>query len=148
MILQNCSIPVQVSSLQQLIRITFVVVLVGLMTLMSAAQGQAQSVRAPGSRKLAYRPETDLEKAVRGIVQTRKRREWDPMLASLREWIPRLAARGSGAEAVFRRRLEDIESVVGLTDSMAESFLSGSVLPRIGLKALVSAAARKKRKRR
>ena len=41
-----------------------------------------------GTRQLSYRPETDLEKAMRNIVQARKRREWDPILERLREWIP------------------------------------------------------------
>jgi DNA-binding transcriptional regulator GbsR (MarR family) len=106
--------------------------------------GLVHPVREAGSRKLVYRPETDLEKAVRSIVQTRKRREWDPILEKTREWIPRLSGRGSGDEAVFRRRLEEIEAVVGLADSMAESFLAGKIVPRIGLKALTAAARRKR----
>jgi DNA-binding transcriptional regulator GbsR (MarR family) len=106
--------------------------------------------RPQGSRQILYRPETDLEVVIKNIVQTRKRREWDPILEKTREWIPRLAARGSGDEGVFRRRLEEIEAVVGLADSMAETFLAGKVVSRIGLKALAAAAHRAQagRKRR
>src|SRR5262249_34438910 len=52
--------------------------------------GLVKFERESGGRHLRLRPETDLEKAIKSIVQTRKRREWDPMLERLREWIPRL----------------------------------------------------------
>ena len=100
--------------------------------------------RTPGSRQLAYRPETDLERAIRTIVATRKRREWDPLLAHLREWIPRLAAERSAEAAVFRERLKAIEALVGMADSMAESFLKGGMVQKLGLKVLVAAAGRKR----
>ena len=72
--------------------------------------------RAPGSRQLAYRPETDLERAIRSIVAARKRREWDPILESLREWIPRLEADRSPDAATFRERLREIEALVAMAD--------------------------------
>jgi DNA-binding transcriptional regulator GbsR (MarR family) len=99
--------------------------------------------RGSGERQIHYRPETDLEKAIRNIVQTRKRREWDPMLQHLREWIPRLEAEKSPDAHVFRERLIAIEGLVGMADAMAESFLKGGMVRSLGLKVLVAAATRK-----
>lgn len=101
--------------------------------------------RSSGSRQLAYRPETDLERVIRSIIQARKRREWDPLLQHLREWIPRLESERSAEAAVFRERLESIEALVSMADSMAESFLKGGLVQKIGLKALIASAGRKKR---
>lgn len=100
-----------------------------------------------GSRQMSYRPETDLEKAMRNIVQARKRREWDPILERLREWIPELESERSAEAQVFRERLKAIESLVGMADSMAESFLKGGMVHSLGLKMLVAAANRKSAKR-
>ncbi len=96
--------------------------------------------KAPGSRRVTYRPATDLEKVIRNIVELRKRREWDPVLESLREWIPQLEADPAPEARVFRQRLESLESLVALTDSMVEAFLKGGLLSRVGLKMLVKAA--------
>jgi DNA-binding transcriptional regulator GbsR (MarR family) len=104
--------------------------------------------RTEGTRQQAYRPETDLERAIRNIVQARKRREWDPILDHLDTWIPRLAAEKSQEAAVFRRRLEDIAALVGVADSMAESFLNGGLVNKLGLKFLVAAAGKKGSARR
>ncbi len=100
--------------------------------------------RAPGSRQLAYRPETDLERAIRNIVAGRKRREWDPILAHLREWIPRLAAERSSEALVLRQRLEALETLVAMADSMAESFLRGGLVQQLGLKVLVARASKRR----
>jgi DNA-binding transcriptional regulator GbsR (MarR family) len=99
--------------------------------------------RESGERQVRYRPETDLEKAIKNIVQTRKRREWDPMLERLREWIPRLEAERSAEAQVFRDRLKSIEGLIGMVDSMAESFLKGGMVRSLGLKVLVAAAGRR-----
>jgi DNA-binding transcriptional regulator GbsR (MarR family) len=104
--------------------------------------------RGAGSRQISYRPETDLEKAVRSIVLARKRREWDPILAHLREWIPKLEAERSADAIVFRERLQAIESLVSLADSMAESFIKGGMVQRLGLKVLVATATKKRGKKR
>lgn len=98
--------------------------------------------KAPGSRRVTYRPATDLEKVIRNIVELRKRREWDPILESLREWIPLLEADPEPEAQVFRQRLESLESLIALTDSMVESFLKGGLMGRVGLKMLVRAARR------
>jgi DNA-binding transcriptional regulator GbsR (MarR family) len=100
-----------------------------------------------GSRQLSYRPETDLERAMKNIVQARKRREWDPILERLREWIPKLEADRSAEAQIFRDRLNDIESLVGMVDSMADSFLKGGMIPSLGLKFLVATARKKNAKR-
>ncbi len=96
--------------------------------------------KAPGARRVTFRPATDLEKVIRNIVQIRKRREWDPVLENLREWIPRLERDASPDAAVFRERLVALESLIALTDSMVEVFLKGGMLGRVGLKLLVKAA--------
>ncbi len=96
--------------------------------------------KAPGSRRVTYRPAIDLEKVIRNIVEIRKRREWDPILESLREWIPVLEADPAPEAQVFRQRLESLESLIALTDSMVEVFLKGGLLGRVGLKMLVRAA--------
>ena len=100
-----------------------------------------------GSRQLSYRAETDLERAMRNIVQARKRREWDPILERLREWIPKLEAERSIDAQIFRDRLDAIESLVSMVDSMADSFLKGGMLPSLGLKYLVASARKKSAKR-
>lgn len=104
--------------------------------------------RELGERRTLWRAEDDLEKVARSIVAARKRREWDPILASLRAWIPELEReRGTDAKA-FRARLERIEGVVALADGMATAFLEGGALQALGLKALLAAGARRGRKRR
>ncbi|HET9130267.1 MAG TPA: MarR family transcriptional regulator [Terriglobia bacterium] len=100
-----------------------------------------------GSRQLSYRAETELERAMRNIVQARKRREWDPILERLREWIPQLEAERSAEAQIFRDRLNAIESLVSMVDSMADSFLKGGMLPSLGLKYLVASARKKSAKR-
>ena len=108
--------------------------------------GLALGVRRAGSRQILYRAETDLEKAIRNIVQTRKRREWDPILEHLREWIGELEAERSQEARVFRDRMRSIEALVAMADSMAESFLKGGMVQKLGLKALVKAAHRKSKR--
>ncbi len=97
--------------------------------------------KVPGSRRSNFRPATDVEKVVRNIVQIRKRREWDPVLENLREWIPKLAEDPSPEAAIFRQRLESFESLVALMDSMVDVFLKGGLVGKLGLKLLVKAAS-------
>lgn len=96
--------------------------------------------KTPGARRITFRPATDLEKVVRNIVAIRKRREWDPILESLREWIPKLEAEKSPEAAIFRDRLKSIEALVALADSMVEAVLAGGMISRLGLKLLVKAS--------
>ena len=102
-----------------------------------------QAHKVPGGRRVEYVPETNLERAVRSIVATRKSREWDPILERLREWIPELRGDRSREGAVLKERLEDIEGIVALVDELADQFLKGGVLQRLGLKVLVTKARRK-----
>ena len=104
--------------------------------------------RAGGARQIAYRPETDLERAIRSIVEARKRREWDPVLRHLREWLPRLEAERSAEAAVFRERLANIEALVAAADAMADSFLNGGLVDRLGLKFLLATGKKKARRKR
>ena len=99
----------------------------------------------PGVRRIHHRVETDLSRVVTSIIQHRKRREWDPILVQLREWIPRLEADRSPAAAVFRERLRAIETCLGLADTMVESFLGGDTLAQLELVKLVEAASRQKK---
>jgi DNA-binding transcriptional regulator GbsR (MarR family) len=105
--------------------------------------GLSTASKEPGERGVLHRAESDLEKSIRNIVLVRKRREWDPILEHLREWIPRLRADRSRDAALFRERLEAIEGLVGLADSLAENFLKGGVVGNLGLKMMVAAAKRK-----
>ncbi len=95
---------------------------------------------AHGSRQVMYRAEVDLEKAMRNIVAARKRREWDPILEHLREWIPKLESERSADAAVFRERLKSMEALVALADSMAGSFLEGGLVETVGLKMLIASS--------
>ena len=107
-----------------------------------AGWGLVTAQRPAGSRRVLYLPVTDLDQAIRAIITTRKRREWDPLLESLAGWKEQLAhERGSEAEAL-RRRLGEMEAVVGSVDSMATIFLDGGTLQRLGLKALLQSARR------
>lgn len=101
--------------------------------------------RVAGSRRVVYRPETDLERVFRNVVQIRKRREWDPIRENMRDWIPALEAQSSSGEtaspenAVFLRRLRAIDQVMGRVDSIAEFLLNGGTVTDFGLKALLGA---------
>jgi DNA-binding transcriptional regulator GbsR (MarR family) len=106
--------------------------------------GIIHATRETGARQVTYRAETNLDKIIRNIVQTRKRREWDPVLERLREWIPRLQSDRSVEAQEFCARLKSIESIVSMVDSLAESFLKGGTVQRLGLAMLTAAANRKK----
>ncbi len=110
--------------------------------------GLVETSRSDGSRQHLFRAVTDLERAIRGIVQARKRREWDPVLERLRAWIPRLESDRSREARVFAERLREIEGLVGLADSMADSFLKGGLVQRLGIGMLVRTAQKKKKKKK
>jgi DNA-binding transcriptional regulator GbsR (MarR family) len=98
--------------------------------------------KAPGSRRVVYRPETDLDKVTRHVVQVRKQREWDPILEHLRDWIPVLEEDSSPEAAVFLERLKDLEAFVSLVDSMAEAILRGGPMSSFGFRLLADAVKR------
>lgn len=103
--------------------------------------GLIQPEKPAGERRVRYRPATDLEKVIRSIVRVRKRREWDPVLEGLRAWIPRLEAAHAAEAKVFEERLRALEGLLGVADSLIESFLEGGLLGRLGLKLLVKRAS-------
>ena len=109
--------------------------------------GLIHAERAPGTRRAAYRIEEDSEKVIRGIVSTRKRREWDPLLERVRAWTASLARDRSREASVLRERLAAIEATVSLAESMADSFLKGGMVQRLGLKALIASGRRRMRSR-
>lgn len=98
--------------------------------------------KVPGSRRVVYRPETDLEKVTRHVVQVRKQREWDPILEHLRDWIPVLEQHDSEDAAAFLERLKELEAFVSLADSMAEAILKEGSVSNFGLKVLAGAVKR------
>ncbi|RKY17618.1 MAG: hypothetical protein DRQ55_15335 [Planctomycetota bacterium] len=107
--------------------------------------GLVHPERTAGSRRVRYHAEDDLEKVVRAVVTFRKRREWDPVLERLNEWIPRLKGDRRHEAKVLRQRLTDISSLVGVADDMACMFLKGGVVPKLGLKLLLAKASGKRR---
>lgn len=102
--------------------------------------GLVHPEKAPGSRRVFYRPETDIEKVTRNVIQIRKQREWDPIRESLHTWIPQLEEDDSPEAAIFLERLKAIEALVVMADSMAEVFLKGGGMGTFGLRFLVGAA--------
>jgi DNA-binding transcriptional regulator GbsR (MarR family) len=95
--------------------------------------------RPAGSRRTLFRPVTDLEQVIRNIIQTRKQREWDPLLTQLDRWLEALDGE-RGAAVDVRSRLERLRGVVAIVDRMAMRFLKGSALGALGLRALVRAS--------
>ncbi len=85
---------------------------------------------------MTYRPATDLERVIKSIIEKRKQREWDPILERFREWIPRLEADTTPDAAIFRSRLASLEALVARADAIAEVFLEGGLVGRLGLKLL------------
>lgn len=104
--------------------------------------GLVKTAKPPGSRKLSYTPETELEKVIRNIIATRKRREWDPILEYVDEALPNLRAQKSKDAEAFRERLEEIRTVLTAVDDMAAAFLSGGLVQNLGLKLLLGKARR------
>ena len=102
--------------------------------------GLVVAVQDPGQRRVRHAVQDDLASVVRSIVETRKRREWDPILAGVRDWLPRLESASSEEAAVLRERLESIEACVGMADAMAQRFLEGGMLSGLGLRTLTAAA--------
>lgn len=105
--------------------------------------GLLTSSRPSGSRRVVYRAEADLEKAIVSIVRTRKRREWDPLLAEVRDWREQLAEDASPEAGHLRQLFGEMEGVVGMVEATARAFLDGFVIRRLGLKSLLRAARKK-----
>ena len=110
--------------------------------------GLVHPERAAGTRRIAYRVEDDPEKVIFSIVATRKRREWDPILESVRGWAGELKGDRSADARAFRARLQELEGLISVVESAADTFLKSGLIPRLGLKALVRSARRTRSKRK
>ncbi|QDU66341.1 GbsR/MarR family transcriptional regulator [Engelhardtia mirabilis] len=105
--------------------------------------GLAAPVRQPRSRQVQWRVETDVERVVRTIVATRKRREWDPILEHVDRWLPELSGSKDAESVHVRERLETVRAIVKVADDMAQAFLRGGVVEKLGLSLLVKATKRR-----
>lgn len=108
--------------------------------------GLVRTQKLPGTRRLIYHPETEIDKVIRNIIQTRKRREWDPILENVDSWLPQLRSQRSKEAVVFRERLEEIQTVISAVDDMAASFLRGGVVQNLGLDLLLAKTRRRLKK--
>src|SRR5581483_3832766 len=83
--------------------------------------------RPAGMRRQLFQPVTDLELVIRNVVETRKRREWDPLLTHLDRWLEELS--GERGEAVdVRSRLERLRGIISIVDRLSMRFLKGGAL--------------------
>jgi DNA-binding transcriptional regulator GbsR (MarR family) len=105
--------------------------------------GLVHAGRPAGSRRTLHRAEDDVERVLRAVLETRKRREWNPLREHLGGWIEDLRRETSRDATALRERLQRIEGIVALLDELAESFLRGGSLGSKGLRAFVSAALRR-----
>ena len=110
--------------------------------------GLARPEKQPGSRQVRWRMETDTQRVVKGIVATRKRREWDPILDHVGEWVEELSKESDSKSLYLREQLETVQAIVQLADDMARAFLRGGVIEKLGLKLLVNATKRRRKKRK
>mgnify|MGYP001056977045 FL=1 len=110
--------------------------------------GLVTTLQEPGVRRARHAVVSDLATVIRNIIRARKRREWDPILDGVREWIPQLQEDASPTATTLRDRLESIEACVGMADGMAQRFLAGGKLSELGLKTLTAAARTKPRRKR
>ena len=108
--------------------------------------GLIVSARPAGNRRVIFRAESALERAIVSIIRTRKRKEWDPLLAEVRQWREELALESSSEATHMGRLFAELEGVVGMVEATARAFLSGFVIRRIGLKSLLRAARGKEEK--
>jgi len=108
--------------------------------------GLVRVERPAGTRRLAYSIEGEPARVIRAIVATRKRREWDPMLEHLRRWRVELARERSREAQSLHARLGEIEALVGWVGELADSFLKGGLVPRLGLAALARVARHRLKK--
>src|SRR5207237_9077623 len=93
----------------------------------------------PRPRVVLCGPVPDVEQIIRKIVQTRKQREWDPLLAHLDGALSALGSDRSAEAVEVPDRLDRIRGVVSTVDRLADKFLRGSALGALGLQALVRA---------
>ena len=105
--------------------------------------GLVTSARPTGSRRVVFLAGRALERAIVSLGRTRTRKEWDPLLAEVRDWRVQLENETSPEALRMRRFFGDLEGVVGMVEATARAFLDGFVIRRFGLKSLLRAARRK-----
>ena len=94
------------------------------MTLRSLVDwGLVQRVHKPGDRKEYFRAESDVWTMLRTILRERKKRELDPLLASLHE-IRDMTRSGDEASSEHAARLDAMLEFVGLLDALADRVVS------------------------
>ena len=108
--------------------------------------GLVSAGRRSGVRRVVYSAETDFERAIVSIVRSRKRKEWDPLLAGVRDWRGRLEGEVSTDAAHLRELFGEIEGIIRMVEGTARAFLEGFVIRRFGLKTLLRAARGKEHK--
>ncbi len=108
--------------------------------------GVVRPVRKRGDRREYYESLADVWEMFTLVAAQRKRREIDPILATLRECKEQLSPETIGAaaedDAVHeqRRRVQDLLSLLSLMDSLAQRFFESNR----GLRAAVELLANKK----
>ncbi len=87
--------------------------------------GVIQRVHFTGDRREYFRSLTDVWELFRTIVRERKRREFDPMMRSLREFLADADAQEAGAPdlRLYRERLGNLLSALEVVDEACEALL-------------------------
>lgn len=84
--------------------------------------GVVRRERRPGDRREFYASEADSWQMLFRILRERKRREFDPILASVRDTRERAEADPAGIELA---RLRQLDEMLGSFDRLAERALAG-----------------------
>lgn len=97
--------------------------------------GVVQRVHFTGDRREYYRSLSDVWALSRTVVSERKRREFDPLLRSLRDFHQQAAAAGASDPglALYRERVGSMLEVLELAETVCERLLpqDPSELPRL-----------------
>jgi DNA-binding transcriptional regulator GbsR (MarR family) len=101
----------------------------------------ARLVKEPGDRQDYYVTEPDVWRMFFAILRERKRREFDPILAMVRETFSQLRA-GSGG--TVETRLQQMEELLGTLNLLAERFLADEDKARRALSLLSNFSNEKK----
>jgi DNA-binding transcriptional regulator GbsR (MarR family) len=79
-------------------------------------------VVVPGDRREFYVTESDAWKMFFNILAERKRREFDPILESVRQAVQEAGPKGKGLAV---ERLQDMERMLATMDRLAEAIIGG-----------------------
>ncbi|MEE9613652.1 MAG: transcriptional regulator [Thermodesulfobacteriota bacterium] len=78
-------------------------------------------MKEPGDRQDYYVTEPDIWKVFVAIVKERKRREFDPVMETVREALPHMK---KGSNAGVNARLKQMEEILATLDTIGERFLA------------------------